>query len=101
MNCPFCQKDIEDDSTWCRHCGKALDDGKTKKEKWYFRPGSLLIGFLLVGPLILPGIWFHPRMKNSTKIILTVLVLLVTLALAKYTAEALKVIASYYGAVGI
>ena len=101
LYCPFCHKEAEDDSIWCRHCGKALDGKGTQKQKWYFRASSLIVGFLLVGPFILPAVWFHPHMKKSKKAIFTVLILLVTFFLAKYTIDAIKVLETYYSAYGI
>ncbi len=98
INCPHCQQQIENDSKWCRFCGKAVDS----KVRWFFRSPSLIVGFLVVGPFILPAIWFHPTMKRITKLILTAVVLILTYVLTKYTIEALKTIVSYYGtALGI
>ena len=48
---------------------------------WYFQPCNLVISFLCVGPLMLPLIWWHPKMTRARKIALTVVVLVASLIL--------------------
>lgn len=92
MNCPFCFKDIEGDSTWCRHCGKQL----VAKEKWYHSPVALVLGFLLVQPFILPAVWSHPRYSRSTKTIITIIVLILTYLMFQWMWQSLKSIFAVY-----
>ena len=43
-------------------------------EKWYFRGTSLVIGFLVVGPFILPLVWKNPYFSNRKKITITIII---------------------------
>ncbi len=55
------------------------------KEKWYFKKRSIVIAVLLLGPLALPMIWLNPRNTLTTKIIWTVVILLMAWAMVVYT----------------
>ena len=45
---------------------------------WYFRTPNLVITFLFVGPLMLPLIWWHPKMSRVSKIALTIVISIVS-----------------------
>ncbi len=47
-------------------------------EKWYFKKKNIVLGFILVGPLTLPLVWFHPRMSRAAKVGITALSLALT-----------------------
>lgn len=51
--------------------------------KWYYRPVALLIEILCIGPFALPLVWLSPALKKSHKIIITILVAILTVALIK------------------
>ena len=61
---------------------------------WYYRSGSLLIAFLLVGPVMLPLVWLHPRMSRGRKTAYTALALAATTLIIwanyKFVAEIFK-----------
>ena len=45
---------------------------------WYFKTSVVVIALLSVGPLALPMVWFHPRYKVLTKVLVTVITVIVT-----------------------
>ena len=73
--CPFCAEEIQNEAVKCRFCGEFLPKSERSKAKWYFSTGTLVMALLSVGPLALPLVWFNPRYKPITKIVLTVVVI--------------------------
>jgi len=66
------------------------------QEKWYFRNSSIVIGFLCLGPLALPLIWFNPRLSQKAKIIISVIIVAVSYFLWLVLEKSLRSINSYY-----
>ena len=86
--CPFCAEQIQDEAVKCRFCGEFLDGSSKSRSKWYFSTSVIVIGVLCVGPLALPLVWFNPRYKLVTKVVVTVIVIAGTVLfsyLAAYT----------------
>lgn len=67
-----------------------------QKDKWYFKSPSLIIGFLLVGPFVLPLVWANPGFSNRKKIILTVIIAFLSLLLLIMAAGSLKYVTDSY-----
>ncbi len=67
-----------------------------KQNKWYFKNSVIIIAFLSVGPFALPLIWFNPRLSPKTKIIITVIVIIVSYYLGNMVVNSIKSIANYY-----
>ena len=77
--CPFCAEEIQEEAVKCKHCGEFLIDAELKRLKrdadikWYYRTSSVVISLLLIGPLALPIVWFHPKYSITTKVVVSIL----------------------------
>lgn len=60
-------------------------DAGEGKEKWYFKRAPLIIGFICVGPLILPLVWSNPRFSGKKKAIISAVVVILTFLLTVVT----------------
>lgn len=70
-----------------------MPDNKTQG-KWYFKISMVIITFLCIGPFALPLVWFNPRFKIITKIVVTA----ITIILSYYLWIAFKsIIKNYQG----
>ncbi len=99
----------------CPYCGKELDlqvilasatppgnatpvqAGAEAKMKWYFSTYWFVIGLLCVGPFALPLMWFNPRYKLITKIIVSVAVIAISIWLYGEFKSALNLVKQQWG----
>ncbi len=73
--CPFCSQEIPEDAEKCPFCGELLVTPDKPKTKWYFSTVFVVIALLSVGPLALPLVWYHPRYKKPTKIVISIIII--------------------------
>ena len=64
--------------------------------KWYFKTQWVVFAFLCVGPLALPLIWFHPRYRPITKIVITAVIILLTYYSSVFLSGYLQSLSGYY-----
>ena len=89
--CPFCAEQIQDEAIKCRFCGEFLNKPPARSRlAWCFSRTTVVIALLCVGPFALPLVWFHPRYKRITKIVTTVIVLILTYCLYSYTSQLVR-----------
>jgi len=70
-------------------------DNKDQR-KWYFKTWPLIISFLCVGPLMLPLVWVNPSFSKMTKIIISIVIIILTYLLTAFFLRSLKSLNSYY-----
>ena len=67
-----------------------------EKLPWYFKMGTVVTAFMLVGPLALPLVWLHPKMTLQRKLLWTVLTAILTYFMVGMTIESVKKIMELY-----
>jgi hypothetical protein len=72
--CWSCGHSIDADDRYCRHCGQ----GQGAFLTWYYRPvWIVLLALTALGPFVLPLVWRTPRLDRTSKVIASVVVVVV------------------------
>jgi hypothetical protein len=76
--CVFCSQEFDASFLYCPFCGRRLRLPGAPEVKWYYSRYGVAIGLGTIGPFALPLVWFNPRYTVITKVVLTVLILVLT-----------------------
>jgi len=72
MHCPKCRLLIEDTDNFCRYCGRRLKAGSG----FIYSHAGIILLMLIAGPFALPWVWMSKRISRASKIIYSILMLL-------------------------
>lgn len=117
-NCPFCAEEIQEAAIKCKHCGEILDDTKHAeltqgresrqpqttdepqvKVPWYAKPSTLVLIVACAGPLAplaIPLVFLNPKWSKPTKIVISVVIVVVSALLTWATWKSVQNLMEVY-----
>jgi len=101
--CPFCAEEIQEEAIKCRFCGEFLDEASRNKPKtkWDYSTSAIVIGLLVAGPFALPLVWRNPKYTVVTKVVITIIVIVVTAWLCYLVGRMYKQVIDQVNALGL
>ena len=76
--------------------GRRTTEEGRKASKWYHKSWALVIGFLAVGPFVIPLVWSNPKFSLAAKTIITVIILVITGWLVILTLNTIQAVLEQY-----
>ena len=86
--CSRCHAEIRETDNYCHACGKSLKPG----HGFLFTHAGIIVMALVLGPLVLPFVWFSKVLSFTAKLIYTTVLLLLSIYMVHALWQAVNLI---------